>query len=97
VAAEDDFSNFDDLSDDEDGPQPLRHTTPASRDTGFRGEELPFVGYSYNRLLQYPGNSGGPSNPHILERTSSASSLGGKVGACFFFVFSFFLSFFFFS
>jgi len=80
VTAEDDSSNFEDLSDNEDGP--LRHTAAVARDIGFKGEELPFIGYSFTKTLRLPGGKGdasGPTNPHSLERTASATSLGGKV------------------
>ena len=76
VAADDDFSNFVNEEDDGDGPDPLQHNAARSRDTGFKGEELPFIGYSYTRSLHYGGKPASTAQKPSIERSSSVTSIG---------------------
>jgi len=77
-----DDSMFPELSDDEEGG-PLRHTAPRSTAGGFKGEELPFIGYSFHRGFSYPGSSSHDpakigARPS-LARTNSTSSVSSRV------------------
>jgi len=76
VTTDDDFSNFVNEEDDGDGPDPLQHNVARSRDNGFKGEELPFIGYSYTRSLNYGGKQASMSQKPSIERSSSVTSMG---------------------
>jgi len=52
-----DSSNFDEVGEAEEGADPLAETAPAKRGRGFQGNELPFIGFTFNRNFNYGGSA----------------------------------------
>jgi len=48
-----DSSNFEEVGPPEDGADPLMETAPAKKGRGFQGNNLPFIGFSFNRRFKY--------------------------------------------
>jgi len=74
-----DSSNFEEVGPPEEGADPLVETTPAKKGRGFQGNNLPFIGFSFNRRFKY-----GVISSTVVTDSSFA----------FFFFFFFFLPFF---
>ena len=57
-----DSSNFEEVEEPEDGADPLAEVTPIRRGRGFQGNELAFVGFTFNRRFRYGFSQVGSSD-----------------------------------
>lgn len=61
-----DSSNFEEVGDAEEGADPLVETAPAKKGRGFQGNELPFIGFTFQRRFTYGAVTTLPSSSSLF-------------------------------
>ncbi len=73
IRKDDDTSHFDDVSDDEESP--LKVKTKEKSDGSYKGDELPFIGYSFNKYMDKVFSDGRSSQDTIAVTSEKSEKV----------------------